>query len=76
MSSDRIARVIRALRHHRDWTQRELGERGGCTASVTSRLELHGAMFGRLGCRGRTARAWLHDPDRSTADGLLLLVPL
>jgi transcriptional regulator with XRE-family HTH domain len=43
MSGDRIARVIRALRHRRDWTQRELGRRGGCSASVISRLE-HGRL--------------------------------
>lgn len=43
MSGDRIGRIIRALRHRRDWTQAELGRRGGCSASVISRLE-HGRL--------------------------------
>lgn len=39
MSGDRVGRAIRALRHHRDWTQAELGRRAGCSASVVSRVE-------------------------------------
>ena len=39
MSTDRVGRAVRALRHHRDWTQAELGRRAGCDASVISRIE-------------------------------------
>lgn len=39
MTGDRVGRAIRALRHHRDWTQAELGRRAGCDASVISRIE-------------------------------------
>lgn len=39
MSGDRVGRAIRALRHHRSWTQTELGKRAGCSASVISRVE-------------------------------------
>lgn len=46
------------------------------TRTNRRRVNAHVALFGRLGCRGRTAGAWLRDPDRSDADGLLLFVPL
>ena len=39
MTGDRVGRAIRALRHHRDWTQGELGRRAGCSAPVISRIE-------------------------------------
>jgi len=39
MDGYRIGRVVRALRHARNWTQRELGSRSGCHGSVISRLE-------------------------------------
>ena len=39
MDGYRIGRVIRALRHRRNWTQAELGRRAGCSGSVVSRLE-------------------------------------
>ena len=43
MTGERIGRVLRALRHRRDWTQAEAGRRAGCSASVISRLE-HGHL--------------------------------
>lgn len=46
------------------------------TRTNRRRVEAHGALFGRLDCRGRSARAWLRDPDRSCGGGLLLFVPL
>jgi transcriptional regulator with XRE-family HTH domain len=39
MLGERIGRVVRALRHRRDWTQVELGRAAGCSGSVVSRLE-------------------------------------
>jgi len=39
MAPERIGRVIRALRHWRNWTQAEVGRRAGCSGSVISRLE-------------------------------------
>lgn len=39
MNPDRIGRVVRALRHRRDWTQAELARRAGCSGSVISRVE-------------------------------------
>ena len=39
MDGYRIGRVVRALRHTRNWTQRDLGRRSGCHGSVISRLE-------------------------------------
>jgi transcriptional regulator with XRE-family HTH domain len=35
----RIGLAIRSLRRRRGWTQRELGSRGGCSASQVSRIE-------------------------------------
>jgi hypothetical protein len=46
------------------------------TRTNRRRVEQHASMFGRLGVRGRSARAWLRDPARSEVDGLLLFVPL
>lgn len=40
------------------------------------RVEAHPGLFGRLDCRGRSARAWLRDPVRPCGGGLLLFVPL
>jgi len=39
MDGGRVGRAVRALRHRLDWTQAELGQRAGCSASVVSRLE-------------------------------------
>ena len=43
MTGEGIERALRALRHRRDWTQAELGQRVGCSASVISRVE-HGQL--------------------------------
>jgi transcriptional regulator with XRE-family HTH domain len=45
------------------------------TRTNRRRLEEHRALFGRLDCRGRTARAWLRNPEQAVG-GLLLFVPL
>jgi transcriptional regulator with XRE-family HTH domain len=39
MAPERIGRVIRALRHRRDWRQEDVARRVGCSRSVISRLE-------------------------------------
>lgn len=46
------------------------------TRTNRRRVAAHEALFGRLDCRGRSARAWLRDPDRPAIGGLLLFVPL
>ena len=39
MTTQRIGRVLRALRHERNWTQANLAARAGCSATTVSRVE-------------------------------------
>ncbi len=39
VTPDRIGRVLRALRHDRNWTQATLAARAGCSTAVVSRVE-------------------------------------